>query len=54
MQFVMFAGVVIVPPLFGAGVSLTGGYTTPFLALAALAAVGGWLIGSAGGQQGGA
>lgn len=47
MQFVMFGGVVVFPPLFGVGVVLSGGYGVPFAALAGLAALAGALIASA-------
>lgn len=41
VQFIMYGGVMAVPPLFGAGVVLLGGYTAPFLAVAGLAAAAG-------------
>ncbi len=41
VQFIMYGGVVAVPPLFGVGVVLLGGYTLPFLAVAGLAAAAG-------------
>ena len=44
VQFIMYGGVVAVPPLFGAGVVLLGGYTLPFLAVAGLAAAAGLLM----------
>jgi len=47
MQFVMFGGVVVFPPLFGAGIVLSGGYAAPFAGLAVLAALAGILIASA-------
>ncbi|MCH8184226.1 MAG: hypothetical protein IID55_13675, partial [Proteobacteria bacterium] len=37
VQFVMFGGVVVVPPAFGALVAVTDGYTAAFLAVAAVA-----------------
>ncbi len=37
VQFVMFGGVVVVPPGFGALVALTDSYTTAFLAVAVVA-----------------
>ncbi len=37
VQFVMFGGVVVVPPVFGALVAVTHGYTAAFLAVAAVA-----------------
>ena len=37
VQFVMFGGVVVMPPGFGALVAVTHGYTTAFLAIAAVA-----------------
>lgn len=37
VQFVYFGGVVVVPPVFGALVNLTGGYVASFVAIAALA-----------------
>jgi len=37
VQFVMFGGVVVVPPAFGALVAVTHGYTAAFLAVAAVA-----------------
>ena len=40
VQFVMFGGIVVVPPLFGALVNLMGNYTIAFLLLAALAITG--------------
>lgn len=40
VQFVMFAGIVVVPPLFGAVVNLMDDYTIAFLLLAALAITG--------------
>ncbi len=40
VQFVMFAGIVVVPPLFGALVNLMHDYTIAFLLLAALAITG--------------
>ncbi len=40
VQFVMFAGIVVVPPLFGAFVNLMNDYTIAFLLLAALALAG--------------
>jgi MFS family permease len=40
VQFVMFAGIVVVPPLFGAFVNLMGNYKIAFLLLAALAVAG--------------
>ncbi len=41
VQFIMYGGVMAVPPLFGAGVVLLGDYTAPFLAVAGLAAAAG-------------
>jgi MFS family permease len=40
VQFVMFGGIVVVPPLFGTLVNLMGNYTIAFLLLAALAITG--------------
>lgn len=36
VQFVMFTGIVVIPPLFGVVVNVTGSYPTAFLLLAAL------------------
>src|SRR3546814_19980673 len=34
MQFIMFGGCVVLPPIFGAAIGLSGGYMLPFLAIA--------------------
>jgi MFS family permease len=44
MQFVMFGGVVLLPSLFALLVRATGGYQTPFIALAVLAVVGALVV----------
>jgi MFS family permease len=40
VQFVMFAGIVVIPPLFGMTVNLTESYAIAFLLLALLAVIG--------------
>ncbi|MCH8835359.1 MAG: MFS transporter, partial [Proteobacteria bacterium] len=47
VQFVMFAGVVVMPPGFGVLVAVTHGYTTAFLAVAAVALGTGLYLGRA-------
>ena len=47
VQFVMFAGVVVVPPGFGVLVALTHSYATAFLAVAAVAMGTGLYLGKA-------
>ncbi len=44
VQFVMFAGIVVVPPLFGVMVNLTESYAIAFLLLALLAIVGSFYL----------
>jgi len=41
MQFIMYGGVVAVPPAFGAIVALMDGYSVAFLLVAALAGAAG-------------
>jgi MFS family permease len=47
MQFVMFGGVVVIPPAFGGLVELLGRYDAAFAAAATFALAGAWLIRSA-------
>ncbi|MFQ6024474.1 MAG: MFS transporter [Acidiferrobacterales bacterium] len=44
VQFVMFLGIVIMPPSFGALVTLTGSYSIAFLVIAAVATVAGFYL----------
>ena len=54
MQFVMFAGVAVFPTVVALLIELSGGYTQPYLLLAALAVVGSALMWGATGRAGAA